>query len=222
MRVSIIGGCAAAALMLVVPANGQDNAGIYEFFHAERARAARVSPVAAPPVIRVTPSRRAERPPAPQLAAPAPGAIESATPVLPQVAKPMNQVENPVPALLADATLRPGDLVAFHDGLRVFRGQVRERHALSDFVPARNDKRASASTRRFAASTRVGRNDAWDLAAVPAQTRVATRPAKEARTRVSERRPRWVEREVWYTEVRPSRYTWTHWDGPPRKRARRR
>jgi hypothetical protein len=226
MRLSIIGACAAAALTLVVPANGQDNAGIYEFIHAERERAVRTAPVAAAlPVIRVTPSRRAERPqPAARVAGPAPGTIESATPVLPQVARPMNQVENPVPALFTDATLRPGDLVAFNDGLRVFRGQVRERHALADFVPARSDKRASASIRRYAASMRVGRNDAWDLAAVPAQTRVATRaPKKEVRTQVSERRPRWVERDVWYTDMRPSRLAWTHWDAPPpRKRARRR
>jgi hypothetical protein len=184
MRLSIIGGCAAAVLMLVVPANGQDSGGIYEFFQAERERAARpAAPVAAlPPVIRVTP---AEQPRLARLASPASGTGESATPVLPQTPKPMNQVENPVPALFTDATLRPGDLVAFPDGLRVFRGQVGGRHALSDFVPARSDKRASASIRRYATAVRVGRNDAWDVAAVPAETRVATWAAASARPRPS-------------------------------------
>ena len=48
--------------------------------------------------------------------------------------KPLGEIANPFPELLADSTLRRGDFVMFPDGLRVFRGQSGT-HTLADFEP---------------------------------------------------------------------------------------
>ena len=72
------------------------------------------------------------------------------------------EVTNPVPELLADSTLRRGDIVMFPDGPRVFTGEAQRQHALADFEPvsrAGNDLPPAA--RRMVANLRPSLNDAW-------------------------------------------------------------
>ena len=81
----------------------------------------------------------------------------------PQVARkarPMNEKVNPLPLLLRDDTLRPGDIVMFPDGPRVFNGSRGGKHTIHDFVAAAKklSKSALAALRRMQPST----NDAWD------------------------------------------------------------
>ena len=79
---------------------------------------------------------------------------------------------NPVPALLADGTLRRGDIVMFPDGPRVFVGRPRGQHALEDFEPVSPDTKAlPQSTRKLLAQMRPGWHGAW--AAEDAGGRVA-------------------------------------------------
>ena len=66
--------------------------------------------------------------------------------------KPPGEIANPVPALLVDSTLRPGDMVMFPDGLRVFTGRPRSSHKLTDFKPlAQAGKHLSRATRKLVA-----------------------------------------------------------------------
>jgi uncharacterized protein DUF2865 len=46
-----------------------------------------------------------------------------------------------------DPTLRPGDIVMTEDGPVVFKGAIASTHKLSDFVPVRDSRRVSSSTR---------------------------------------------------------------------------
>lgn len=46
-----------------------------------------------------------------------------------------------------DPTLRPGDIVMTEDGPVVFKGAIAPTHKLSDFVPVRDSRRVSSSTR---------------------------------------------------------------------------
>jgi hypothetical protein len=72
------------------------------------------------------------------------------------------EIANPVPALLADGTLRSGDLVMFPGGLRVFAGDTGTKHKLSDFEPlAQAGKAVPAATRKLVAQLRPGWNGAW-------------------------------------------------------------
>jgi hypothetical protein len=76
--------------------------------------------------------------------------------------RPLGEVSNPVPELLADRTLRRGDMVMFPDGLRVFAGRPGAQHSMADFVPAaRSLDGAHPSTRRLIANIRPGWNGAW-------------------------------------------------------------
>ena len=81
----------------------------------------------------------------------------------PQVARkarPMDEKVNPLPLLLRDDTLRPGDMVMFPDGLRVFSGPPGGKHTIHDFVAAAKklSRSALASLKRLQPST----NDSWD------------------------------------------------------------
>jgi hypothetical protein len=49
--------------------------------------------------------------------------------------------------ILADPTLRPGDIVVTENGPVVFKGNRKAPHATSDFVPAEDDKRLSKGLR---------------------------------------------------------------------------
>jgi hypothetical protein len=72
----------------------------------------------------------------------------------------MNEKVNPLPLLLRDDTLRPGDIVMFPDGPRVFAGSPGGKHTIHDFVAAAKKLSTSAlaALRRLKPST----NDAWD------------------------------------------------------------
>ena len=81
--------------------------------------------------------------------------------------KPMGEIANPVPALLADSTLRPGDMVMFPDGLRVFTGKPGGSHKLTDFKPlAQAGKHLSRATRKLVQHLLPSENIAWNTDAV--------------------------------------------------------
>jgi hypothetical protein len=81
--------------------------------------------------------------------------------------KPMGEIANPVPALLADSTLRPGDMVMFPDGLRVFTGKPGGTHKLTDFKPlAQAGKHLSRATRKLVQHLLPAENLAWNTDAV--------------------------------------------------------
>jgi hypothetical protein len=96
---------------------------------------------------------------------------------------------NPLAALLIDRTLRPGDVVIFPDGPRVFRGTPGSQHAVFDFVKLTAAKGVPSATRSAMAKVSVGDNDAWrsDLRAAKEQVAqtadVATTGAISARRR---------------------------------------
>jgi hypothetical protein len=77
--------------------------------------------------------------------------------------KTIGEVYNPLPVLLADETLRPGDIVVFPDGIRVFKGKRGSRHQLGDFVRPSETKRLAASDRKLLARIVVGQNFAWSF-----------------------------------------------------------
>ena len=82
------------------------------------------------------------------------------SPQVARKARPMNEKVNPLPLLLRDDTLRPGDIVMFPDGLRVFSGSPGGKHTIHDFVAAAKklSRSALASLKRLQPST----NDSWD------------------------------------------------------------
>jgi hypothetical protein len=143
-----------------VPARAQD---FFGFFRASS------QPVASPPVSQqfeyqpnpVIQPRRKARP------RPKPVAVEQ-----PEIKKPIEpkaagEIANPVPALLADSTLRPGDMVMFPDGLRVFTGRPGGSHKLEDFKPlAQAGKHLSRATRKLVAHLLPAENIAWNADAV--------------------------------------------------------
>ncbi len=84
------------------------------------------------------------------------------------------EVANPVPDLLADSTLRPGDMVMFPDGLRVFTGRPGEKHVLADFEPvSRAGKAVPSAIRKLATPLRPSVYDAWSVDEVKASDKVA-------------------------------------------------
>jgi hypothetical protein len=93
---------------------------------------------------------------------------EESAPVIKRDPKTIGEVSNPVPALLADETLRSGDMVVFPDGLRVFRGHPGNRHKLADFVKLGDTKRLASSERKLLARIVVGQNAAWSMEGVQA------------------------------------------------------
>jgi hypothetical protein len=143
-----------------VPARAQD---FFGFFRASS------QPVASPPVSQqfeyqpnpVIQPRRKARP------RPKPVAVEQPEIKKPIVPKAAGEIANPVPALLADSTLRPGDMVMFPDSLRVFTGRPGERHKLEDFKPlAQAGKHLSRATRKLVAHLLPAENIAWNTDAV--------------------------------------------------------
>jgi hypothetical protein len=89
--------------------------------------------------------------------------------------RPPGEIDNPVPALLADGTLRRGDLVMFPDGLRVFTGTPGGRHKLTDFKPvSKAGKAVSRATRTLASKLRPGENTAWSTEGHTSTSRLAT------------------------------------------------
>jgi hypothetical protein len=97
--------------------------------------------------------------------------IETAKPRRGDSHKTVDIPSNPHLALMTDPTLRPGDIVMFPDGPRVFQGDVGTRHAMSDFVPFAKAKGLTKTDRRYLTALRTGVNDAWVEA--PADAKVA-------------------------------------------------
>lgn len=98
---------------------------------------------------------------------PKPVAVEQPEIRKPVEPKPLGEIANPVPALLADSTLRPGDMVMFPDGLRVFTGRPGGPHKLGDFKPlAQASKSLSRATRKLVAHLLPGENIAWSTDSV--------------------------------------------------------
>ncbi len=104
--------------------------------------------------------------------------------------KPPGEVPNPVPALLADGTLQPGDLVMFPDGLRVFTGRVGDQHRLDDFKPlAKAGKSLPREMRKLVAHLLPSENPAWSTDGLKAGHRLAAN-TKDVETTGSVKRPR--------------------------------
>lgn len=86
---------------------------------------------------------------------------ETKKPIEPRVP---GDMDNPVPALLADTTLQPGDMVMFPDGLRVFTGRAKDQHTMGDFKPlAQAGKHLSRATRKLVAHLLPSENPAWSM-----------------------------------------------------------
>jgi hypothetical protein len=97
--------------------------------------------------------------------------LETKKPIEP---KPLGEIANPVPVLLADSTLRAGDMVMFPDGLRVFTGKPGSSHKLADFKPlAQAGKHLSRATRKLVAHLLPGENIAWSTDAVRSDGKLA-------------------------------------------------
>ena len=171
---SAIGAAVVGLIGAVVPAISED-AGIYSFIHSEaRERSyasppVRVTPQFAPRPLQLTPRQRVTKPaiaraPARAVArVPAKAVAEEHSPKIERDPKTIGEVSNPLPTLLRDETLRPGDMVMFPDGVRVFRGKPGSRHELVDFVKLSATKRLAASDRKLLARIVVGQNSAWSF-----------------------------------------------------------
>lgn len=90
-------------------------------------------------------------------------------------AKPRDPSErpNPLVSLLADPTLRRGDIVMFPDGPRVFKGQPGEKHVLLDFAKPSASSGLPSSARKVLAAMPVGENSAWSSDTGAATGRIA-------------------------------------------------
>jgi hypothetical protein len=96
---------------------------------------------------------------------PRPKAVRVEQPAIKMPLKPKapGEITNPVPELLADSSLRPGDMVMFPDGLRVFTGRVGNRHQFADFEPvSQAGKTVPRVVRNLLANLRPGKNSAWN------------------------------------------------------------
>ena len=104
-----------------------------------------------------------------------PKVVRAPPPVhVPAKPKPIGQVTNPVPELLADSTLRGGDIVVFPDGPRVFNGDHGTRHSLADFEPvSRAASLVPASTRKLVSNLKPSVNMAWSTDKPAAQNKLA-------------------------------------------------
>jgi hypothetical protein len=99
------------------------------------------------------------------VARPRPKAVRVEQPAIKMPLKPKapGEITNPVPELLADSSLRPGDMVMFPDGLRVFTGRVGNRHQFADFEPvSQAGKTVPRVVRNLVANLRPGKNSAWN------------------------------------------------------------
>ncbi len=152
------------------PARAQD---FFGFFRPFSPPVAPSTPFYQPPTdrspftLRVRPRRkvvRAEKPP-----------VKASPTSMPLKSRDPGEIENPVPALLADGTLRPGDLVMFPGGVRVFTGRRGDKHVLADFEPVSSaGKAVSVATRKLTAPLRPSENDAWSVDEVKSSDKLAT------------------------------------------------
>jgi hypothetical protein len=144
-------------LISVVPAQAQ---GIFGLFRAFSQPAA---PTPSPQPFEYRPDPALEQPRRKTRPRPKPVAVEQVEIKKPVEPRPVGEITNPVPALMADSTLRPGDMVMFPDGLRVFTGKSGGPHKLADFKPlAQAGKHLSRATRKLVAHLLPGENIAWN------------------------------------------------------------
>ena len=165
-----------------LPAQAQDPFGFFRPF----------APPAAPPLVQ--PFGYEPAPlvrPRPKLRPrPKPAPVQEVEVKKPEKPRSPGESTNPVPELLADSTLRPGDMVMFPDGLRVFTGKPGETHKLADFQPVSQAGRTVASsTRKLATSLRPGLNAAWSADGVRSGGKLAVN-TKDVETTGSVRRIR--------------------------------
>jgi hypothetical protein len=147
--------------MNVVPAQAQSIFGFFGTFSQPAAPAPPPQSFGYQPDPGVEQTRRRVRP------RPKPVVVEQLEIKKPIQPKPPSEIANPVPALLADSTLRPGDMVMFPDGLRVFTGKPGSSHKLADFKPlAQAGKHLSRATRKLVAHLLPSENVAWSTDAV--------------------------------------------------------
>lgn len=151
-----------------VPAQAQ---GIFGLFRAFSQPAA---PAPAPQSFGYQPDPGLEQPRRKARPRPKPVAVVESEIKKPIEPKPPGETSNPVPALLADSTLRPGDMVMFPDGLRVFTGKPGGSHKLADFKPlAQAGKHLSRATRKLVARLLPAENIAWNTDAVRSSGKLA-------------------------------------------------
>jgi hypothetical protein len=145
----------------VVPAQAQGIFGLFRAF-------SQPTPPAPPPQsFGYQPDPGFEQPRRKARPRPTPVALEQLEVKKPIEPKPMGEIANPVPALLADSTLRRGDMVMFPDGLRVFAGRTGGPHKLTDFKPvAQAGKLLSRETRKLVKHLLPAENIAWSTDAV--------------------------------------------------------
>ena len=144
-----------------VPAQAQGIFGLFRAFSQPAAPTPPPQPFGYQPDPEVEPPRRKARP------RPTPVVVEQLEIKKPVEPKPVGEIANPVPALLADSTLCPGDMVMFPDGLRVFTGKPGGSHKLADFKPlAQAGKHLSRATRKLVAHLIPAENIAWNTDAV--------------------------------------------------------
>ncbi len=130
-----------------------------------------------------------DRPRRKRPAQPKPAPVEVLQVKPPVEPRPIGEIDNPFPALLADSTLQPGDMVMFPDGLRVFTGRVGSRHKVSDFTPlAQAGKVVSRETRKLVSKLRPGENLAWSADADRSRGKLADL-TKDVATTGSVKRP---------------------------------
>jgi hypothetical protein len=147
--------------MSAVPAQAQGIFGLFRAFSQPTPPAPPQQSFGYQPDPGVEQPRRKARP------RPKPVVVEKLEIKKPIEPKPMGEIANPVPALLADSTLRPGDMVMFPDGLRVFTGKPGVSHKLTDFKPlAQAGKHLSRVTRKLVAHLLPAENIAWNTDAV--------------------------------------------------------
>ncbi|WP_262031041.1 hypothetical protein [Microvirga sp. Mcv34] len=153
-----------------VPAHAE---GIFAFLQALTQPAAAPPPAAQPFGYQADPSpERSYQKARPR---PKPVVLEQPEVRKPVEPKPVGEIANPVPALLADSTLRAGDMVMFPDGLRVFTGRPGGPHKLTDFKPlAQAAKHLSRETRKLVAHLLPAENVAWNTDAVKSSGMLAS------------------------------------------------
>jgi hypothetical protein len=92
-------------------------------------------------------------------------------------------MDNPVPALLADSTLQPGDMVMFPDGLRVFTGKPGSQHKMADFKPlSQAGKALSREMRKLVAHLLPSENPAWSTDGLNSRSKLAANTKDVATT----------------------------------------
>ncbi|MBQ0819347.1 hypothetical protein KBI52_03760 [Microvirga sp. HBU67558] len=175
LLVALVKPCSALTVALILPvAIGSVPAQAQGLFGFLRALTQPAAPVPAPQPFEYQPEPVVEQPQRKARPRPKPVAVEQSEIKKPVEPKPVGEIPNPVPMLLADSTLRPGDMVMFPDGLRVFTGKPGGSHKLVDFKPlAQAGRHLSRETRKLVAHLLPAENIAWSTDAVRSGSKLA-------------------------------------------------